>query len=510
MASTKMFVHYSGTIESFKQLSNISEYNNKIVFIKGGADGKGAAIYTHGSYFANFTEFLSAVNFVKGVNVNGTNYNAAANGGYLAFTAADPATVTINAGQNGIAIGLTKAFVDRVSAVETLADNTADALGAAGDAAKADGSAFARIAKLAVDLAALTGSGSGSVSDQIASLKQAIEGELADADAKTLAAINDELDAIDAKWVELEAIEGYENGGEKVKVTVASKGGKVTEVTVDETGLTNDLNLKANVDDVYTKGDAENMAQDKVNALAEGAVKANTEAIAKLNGNTSVEGSVDKKIQDAINAFAGSANNDNVIENVTELLAYVSKVDGSKDLSVAIADIAANKAAINTLNGDAKTAGSVAKAIADEVVRAEAAYAVKGTEGVASGAAARAEEAYTLAGQKATAAEAKVQAVAAIGEIAEVEKKDESTTVKVYVKTKAGSVSSVVVDDAGIKTYADGVGNAAKQHAETKISEAVGAYTASGVTASGLRKEIEERDAASQAYADSLFAWEEL
>ena len=54
------------------------------------------------------------------------------------------------------------------------------------------------------------------------------------------------------------------------------------------------------------------------------------------------------------------------------------------------------------------------------------------------------------------------------------------------------------------------MGNAAKQHAETKISEAVGAYTASGVTASGLRKEIEERDAASQAYADSLFAWEEI
>lgn len=496
MATTKMFVHYSGTVAEFKQLSNISDYNNKIVFIKGGTDGKGAAIYTHGSYFANFAEFLAAINFVKGVKIGGNNYNAAAGGGYLAFNASDPATVAINAGSDGISIGLTEAFVNRVSAVETLAGNTSTDLGAKGDTANASGSAFERIAALAADLASLTGSSSGSIADQIAAVKSAIEGDLSDTtDAKTIAAINDELNAIDAKWAsyvskdELAVIGDNKADGEKVNVKVTTLGGKVTAVEVNEEGLTTALNLKANAADVYTKSAAEAMAQGKVDTLANSAVKDNTEAIAVLNGNTSVTGSVDKKIQDAINAFAGSADNDNVIENVTELLAYVSKVDGGKDLSVAIADIAANKAAIGTLNGDDKTAGSVAKAIADEVTRADEAYAVKGTEGVAAGAASRAEEAYTLAGQKATAAEAKAQAQAAISEIAEATQADsDNAYVKVTVKTKAGSVSSVEVDDSGVKSYVDG-----------KVD---GKFDAAGSAAAA--------QSAAQTYADSLFAWEEL
>lgn len=516
MANTKMFVHYSKTKAEFIAAGLATTYNNSIVFIKGDANGNGSCIYTHGTYFANFTEFLAAVNYVKGVNVGGQNYNAAAGGGYLAFSASDPSTVAVNAGQNGITIGLTQDFINKVNNTETLAGNTSTALGAKGDAANAEGSAFARIAQLAAAVAGLQGSGTGSVADQIAAAVNALKGTLDATDATTLEAINDELNAIDAKWANYIAkadlaTEASDNAGVKVNVTVKTKDGKVSDVIVDETQLDAALNLKANAADVYSKTDAETMAQGKVDALANGAVKTNTEAIAKLNGNDTVEGSVDKKIKDAINAFAGSADGDNVIENVTELLNYVSGVDGSKTLAEAIADIAENKGKIATLNGDANTAGSVAKAVADEAARAEEAYAVKGTEGVASGAAARAEEAYTLAGQKATAAEAKAQAVTAISEIAEASVSDsDNTYVKATVKTKAGSVTSVVVDDSGVKTYADGVGAAAKSHAETKISEAVGAYTATGVTASGLRKEIEERDAAVKAYADSLFAWEEL
>ena len=521
MANTKMFVHYSKTKAEFIAAGLATTYNNSIVFIKGDASGNGSCIYTHGTYFANFAELLAAVNYVKGVNVGGQNYNAAAGGGYVAFSATDPSTVAVNAGQNGITIGLTQDFINKVNNTETLASNTSTALGAKGDAANAEGSAFARIAQLAAAVAGLQGSGTGSVADQISAAVNALKGTLDTTDAATLEAINDELNAIDAKWADyvtnatLAAIEGSDNAGDKVKVTVSSKGGKVTEVAVDETGLTNALNLKANAADVYTKGEAESMAQGKVDTLANTTVKANTEAIAKLNGNATVEGSVDKKIQDAINAFAGSADSDNVIENVTELLNYVNGVDGSKTLADAIAQIADNKGKIETLNGNNTTAGSVAKqikdAVEDEVDRSDKAYAVKGTEGVAASAASRAEEAYTLAGQKATAAEAKAQAVIAISEIAEVTKSDsDNTYVKATVKTKAGSVSSVEIDDSGVKTYADGVGAAAKSHAETKISEAVGAYTATGVTASGLRKEIEERDAAIKAYTEALFAWEEL
>lgn len=496
--ATKMFVHYNGTVNEFKQLSNIADYNNKIVFIKGGESGKGAAVYTHGSYFANFEEFLAAVNYVKGVNVGGTNYNAAVGGGYVAFNASDPATVAVNAGQNGITIGLTEEFITKVN-------NTASNLGSAADAANAEGTAFARIAQLASLVAGLQGSGSGSVADQINAAINALKGTIAEGDAATLEAINAELNAIDAKWASYVAKadlanEVSDNDGALVNVTVKTKDGKVSDVVVNEEQLQGALDLKANAADVYNKTAAEEMAQGKVDALANGAVQANTDAIATLNGNSSVAGSVDKKIVDAIDAFAAKVSDNGTIDTLKELVDYVAGVDGSDKLASAIAQIADNKGKIETLNGDAETAGSVAKAIAGEVARAEATYAVKGTEGVASGAAARAEEAYNLADSKATAAQAKAQAEAAIAEIAEASVSDsDNTYVKATIKSKAGSVTSVEIDDAGVKTYTD-----------DQVSAAVGAYKADGVDASGLRKEIEERDAAVMLYADSLFAWEEL
>lgn len=111
----KMFVHYSKTKAEFIAAGLATTYNNHIVFIKGDANGNGSCIYTHGTYFANFNEFIEAyvgaMNFVKGINVGGQSYNAAAGGGYVAFGAKDPSTVAVNAGSNGVEIGLTDDFV---------------------------------------------------------------------------------------------------------------------------------------------------------------------------------------------------------------------------------------------------------------------------------------------------------------------------------------------------------------------------------------------------------------
>lgn len=504
MASTKMFVHYSGTVDDFKKLSNISDYNNKIVFIKGGTNGQGAAIYTHGEYYTSAHDIEALVGSLKaisGVMVNSDSKTlkvAQGHDGVLNFCA-DGETVAVTMDGPGITISVSEAFRNRVSAVETLAGNTSTALGSASDEADEKGSVFARIANLAALVSDLTGGETTSIAGQITAAINAIKGTLDATDAATLEAINDELNAIDAKWASYVAkadlaTEVSDNDGTKVNVTVKTKDGKVSDVIVNETQLDAALNLKANAADVYTKSDAETMAQGKVDTLANGSVKANAEAIAKLNGNDTVEGSVDKKIKDAINAFAGSADGDNVIENVTELLNYVSGVDGSKTLAEAIADIAENKGKIATLNGNATTAGSVAKAVADEAARAEETYAVKGTETVASSAAARAEEAYTLASGKATAAEAKAQAVAAISEIAEVTMSDsDNAYVKATVKTEAGSVTSVVVDDSGVKTYADKV-----------------AGDAVTTAAADAKAKAEAAQSAAQTYADSLFTWEEI
>lgn len=106
-----------------------------------------------------------------------------------------------------------------------------------------------------------------------------------------------------------------------------------------------------------------------------------TEAVETLNGNDTVDGSVDKKIKDAINKFATDVSSDGTINTLKELIDYVAGVDGSKDLADALAQIEENKGKIETLNGNASTAGSVDKKVKDaidaEVERANGAYATK-------------------------------------------------------------------------------------------------------------------------------------
>lgn len=106
----KMFVHYSKTKAEFKSAGLETTYTNFIVFIKGDANGNGSCIYTHGMYFANIKDMIDSLNFVKGISVNGENYNAVAGGGYIGISASNPATITLTVGNKGIEIGLTEAF----------------------------------------------------------------------------------------------------------------------------------------------------------------------------------------------------------------------------------------------------------------------------------------------------------------------------------------------------------------------------------------------------------------
>ena len=88
-------------------------------------------------------------------------------------------------------------------------------------------------------------------------------------------------------------------------------------------------------------------AATKVKELADGAVKTNTDAIATLNGADTVDGSVAKAVKDAKTELEGKIT--------------ASKYDDTKIK----ADIAANTASIETLNGTGD--GSVDKKVADAV-----------------------------------------------------------------------------------------------------------------------------------------------
>ena len=120
----------------------------------------------------------------------------------------------------------------------------------------------------------------------------------------------------------------------------------------------------------YLKTSDKEALEALVEAL-DGRVTINENGIATLNGNSSVEGSVDKKIADAINAFATQMTDDGTVNTYKEALEYIAS--HGAEYTALLGEVTNNKNAIATLNGDASTAGSVAKAVADEVARAQAA-----------------------------------------------------------------------------------------------------------------------------------------
>ena len=243
MAKMTGFKVYKGTKQAFIESGKAAANIDSIVFITGGSDAKGSCIYAQGVYFANFAEFLAAINYVKGVNVGGQSYNAVQGGGYIAFGSKDPATVSVNAGENGIEIGLSDAFVNKVN-------NTATALGTVADAANKDGSAFARIANLAALVSDLTGGSTDSIEGQITAainaLRTEIVGTLDTADAKTLAAINDELDGLDVK---VKAIaDDYLKAADKQELNdaIAGVSGRVATLeAIDHAKLASDASAAA-------------------------------------------------------------------------------------------------------------------------------------------------------------------------------------------------------------------------------------------------------------------------
>ena len=98
-------------------------------------------------------------------------------------------------------------------------------------------------------------------------------------------------------------------------------------------------------------------------ATARSAEKANADAIAVLNGDASTDGSVSKKVADAIATLVN--NPDDAMNSIQELVDWTT--EHAEDALEMSNQVTANKNAIATLNGDATTAGSVDKKIADAI-----------------------------------------------------------------------------------------------------------------------------------------------
>lgn len=143
------------------------------------------------------------------------------------------------------------------------------------------------------------------------------------------------------------AIAAAKKAGDDAQADVDALAGKVGTVPESKTvvQMIADAQAAATYDDTALKG----------------RVTATETAINTLNGSSTVAGSVDKKVADAINDFATKVSSDGTINTFKELIDYAAS--HTSEYSELSGEVQNNKTAIATLNGNG--AGSVSKAVAD-------------------------------------------------------------------------------------------------------------------------------------------------
>lgn len=345
MATSKMFVHYPGTKSAFIAAGLPSQYANHIVFIKGGENGTGACVYTHGSYYANVEEALAALKYFSSISANGKTAAAAGPNGTINFTADDPASVDVKVDSHGVHIALSEDFKNavntalpnRIKAVEDDylkgSDKTELQGAIASSLTEAKGYTDSEVSRIVADSGSgLIGKeGDASTADTIYGAKKYAEEKAAAAQAAAESAA-----AADAEG----------------KVTAAKE-----EINGTISGV--ESRLKTVEDDYLTSADKQEISN--AASVLEGRVKANEDAITVLNGEG--EGSVKKSVADAIAGVVNSAPEDfDTLKEVADWIA--SDTTGAAKMQ---SDIA-------TLNGADTVEGSVAKTVKD-AVDAEAAIA---------------------------------------------------------------------------------------------------------------------------------------
>ena len=150
------------------------------------------------------------------------------------------------------------------------------------------------------------------------------------------------------------AIAAAKKAGTDAQAAVDALSGKVGTVPENKTvvEMIADAQTAATYDDAAVKAD----------------IKANADAITKLNGTSAVEGSVDKKVADAINEFATKVSDDQTVNTFKELIDYAA--EHKDEYSTLSGEVQKNTTAIATLNGTG--AGSVTKTVNDAVEAAQA------------------------------------------------------------------------------------------------------------------------------------------
>ena len=275
---SKMFVHYSGTVQAFKEAGLESLYNKHIVFIKGGENGKGEAVYTHGNYYGDYESALKALSdkveslkYFSKIS-DGTNTASVATAdGTITFSAVNPSEVSVDVNTHGVQIGLSETFTKAVN--ETLPNAITDINDRLGNNETAD-TAFGRIKTLESVVSSLTGEGEGSVES---------------IDTKISNAIN----ALDST-VSSQAL----SEGKHVSISVSEENGLLTAVTVNEdfsdiTGRLDNLEASQKTYEVVK------LSEEEVSALGDPNVKEAYKVIQTVGEEVTTAGELIKIYKDS-------------------------------------------------------------------------------------------------------------------------------------------------------------------------------------------------------------------
>lgn len=242
------------------------------------------------------------------------------------------------------------ALGDRVTAAESEIDTLQEAIGANGSVTKAIAAAKKVGDDAAAAVKALEAGKVKDNADAIAAINNAETGILKQAkdyaDGKDTAIAAAKKAGDDAAAAVKTLSEGQVTTNKNDIATINGKLGTVTEgkTIVD---MISEAQTAATYDDKEVRG----------------LIKNNKDAIDVLKGGDTVDGSVAKSVKDAINDFASKVTEDGTVNTFKELVDYVA-AHGS-EYTAAIGDIAANKSAIDTLNGTG--AGSVSKTVNDAI-----------------------------------------------------------------------------------------------------------------------------------------------
>lgn len=336
----KRFVKYDGTKAQFAaaKANNVllsTTYEKSIVLITGGTSGV-PCIYTRGKYINDAEEFLRSIPYVKGVtDADGETVVTGGSAAVIPFrvgnsaaikgeTAAPLLDVTVDS--NGVTYSVSDNLVTVVNAALTDAENIRTDLGNKSDAKNASGSAFARIAQLAADVAALGGT-DGTISEAIEKAVDALRGEivgtLGSGDSATLEAINDELDSIQVDLNELGNI--VSTNATKATVTVEKQG-------TAETGYSATYVVKQNGTQVGAKI---NIPKDQF--LKSAALVKGTWASDKFTESTTGTGKA-IKLEMNIDGTDSNTTVDVLYINVADLVDVYTAQGSAAEVQVAISD----------------------------------------------------------------------------------------------------------------------------------------------------------------------------